>query len=219
MEKLTRNALNNYVFIRFYPDRYTNRKDVIYFITKHHNERIGIKNGASDNFLKFLSNYRSITESSITPKRLIDFANEVILQKIRLKRKISKNELKALILDVIRNSLSIKIGYETKIDKLYGLGRSQNIETHPLKINNRKPVKANIGDTVFVCANNEKPFVTSPGTIIHKEEEKYLIFYFTNLFGGKESKLIEINEYNFQEFNDISFGLNRVQAIENKKFE
>lgn len=200
MEKIIRDYLNTCcVFLRFYPDKFSNRKDTIYYVGIHENANLGFIKDDKDNFKRFINNYKKTSVKVITDKSLRIFVDEILFLNRKIRPIISKTDLKILIKDVIINTLSIKIGFDKKIDKLYSIGRQQDFETKPLTNEYRKPVDAAINDFIFVCVNNEKPFVSSPGIIIDKNDNSYTIFYMTNLIGNKETKRIPINDYNFDE--------------------
>lgn len=217
MEKIIRDYLNTCcVFIRFYPDNFTNRKDSVYYLSPLENANIGFLKENKENFKRFINNYNQISTKKLTDKSLRMFADEILFRNRKLRLLIKKTDLKILIKDIIFNTLSIKIGFDMKIDKLFNIGRQKCFDTKPLKKESRIPVKASIDDVIYVCANNEEPFVSSPGVIVDKTDSLYTIFYLTNLIGNKETRRIPINDYNFVKVDNISIGWDRIQSIENK---
>ena len=218
MESIIKGFLNErYHFIRFYPEEIAKQEPAVYMTPKGYFTSEEFVEQSQENIVKFIENFNRLKKFDFSSTNLKALANDIIFENRTLKESLSKKALENYIKDIIVNSLSIKIGFSLLFEELFALGRTSILGIVPKKVSLRIPCDAEIGDVVFVCVNNEKPYVSSPGIVVQKAVDDYVIFYFTNLLGGKESQRIKINDFSFQTFNSRTFGKTRIQSIENRK--
>lgn len=218
MESIIQRFLNDrFLFIRFYPEEIITNEPVVYVVKNRILTKDYFDEKSPENIGRFIEKYNKLKRFEFSSANLKSLANEIIFENKSLMKSENKRDLEKLIKDVIVNSLSIKVGFSGLFEKLFALGRETIEDITPNRITSRISCEAEIGEIVYVSVNNEKPYVSCPGIIVQKGNNDYVIFYYTNLFGGKESRLLEINSFNFQTFDNRSFGKTRIQSIENRK--
>jgi hypothetical protein len=218
MESIIKRFLNDrFIFIRFYPEEIITHEPAVYVLNNRILSRDYFVEKSPENIGRFIEKYNQLKRFEFSSTSLGSLADVIIFENRSLMKSVNRRYFKNLIKEVIVNSLSVKVGFSRLFKELFALDRKIIEDITPKKITSRISCEAEIGEIVYVCVNKEKPYVSCPGVIVQKGNNDYLILYYTNLFGGKESKLLKINSFNFQTFNNRSFGKTRIQSIENRK--
>jgi hypothetical protein len=130
------------------------------------------------------------------------FSDEFQIYNLRHNIKFKVTDIKRVINDLIVSKQVVKkISFNPVLKECVKEGRTKITRLKPLHSSSekREPIKANVGEKLYICKSSKPPYISSPCYIIKAADfGSYRVMFFTNLDKElSETTKIDINGWGF----------------------